>query len=218
MMKKLGVETTMCIGRRGHYPKGGGRISCDIEPLLRAQPIQYHFDEPLKISCICGRAHAVRLPCHIPERMIDAAITTIEAEGYTIGAMESECPEPKYDPHLGPGTGITLWACTNNGTILSGDALGKKGVPAEEVGKEAAENLLAQLKTNRPIDYHLADQLILWMAVSPFPSIIDTTKITLHTLTNVEIAKLITDAEFTISGKQGQPGIISCEPKLMLDK
>ncbi|MFW9924688.1 MAG: RNA 3'-terminal phosphate cyclase [Candidatus Thorarchaeota archaeon] len=34
MMEKLGVEITLCVGRRGHYPKGGGKISCDIEPVI----------------------------------------------------------------------------------------------------------------------------------------------------------------------------------------
>ena len=58
----------------------------------------------------------------------------------------------------------------------------------------------------------MADQLILWMAISDFPSVIDTTRITLHTLTNIEIVKLFTQAEFQVDGEQNSPGTISCEP------
>lgn len=212
IMEKIGLESTLCVGRRGHYPKGGGRVTCDIEPLIRSKPIQFQFDEPFEAKCICGRSHTVRLPCSINDRMINSAIEYLEKEGYDIGAIERECPEKKYDVHLGPGAGITLWSCNNYGTILAGNGLGEKGLPAEEVGKTAAENLVEQLKIGRPIDYHLADQLILWMGISDFPSVIDTTKITLHTLTNIEIVKKFSKAEFTVTGEEGKPGVIECDP------
>ena len=50
------------------------------------------------------------------------------------------------------------------------------------------------------------------MTISDYPSIIETGKITLHTLTNIEIAKKITNAEFEVEGTEGGPGTISCEP------
>ena len=212
MMKNLGLDITMCVGRRGHYPKGGGTISCDIEPIIRMKPIQFQFDEPFKPQRICGKVHAVRLPCDIADRMTKAAIDVIESNGFKIGVIEEECPEPKYDVHCGPGTGITLWSCNNFGTILAGDGLGEKGIPAEKVGRTAAESIIEQIKIGRPIDYHLADQLIIWMSMSDFPSVIDTSKITLHTLTNIKIVELLTQAEFTVEGKEGEPGIIYCEP------
>ncbi|MHA1126400.1 MAG: RNA 3'-terminal phosphate cyclase [Candidatus Heimdallarchaeota archaeon] len=212
MMEKLGLNITLCVGRRGHYPKGGGALSCDIEPLLRMKPIIFKFDDPFSVDCICGRAHAVKLPPAIADRMINSAMKELEKNNYKIGVIESECPEPKYDTHIAPGTGIILWSCNNHGTILAGDCLGKKGLPAEEVGKIAAKNLIEQLKTKKPIDYHLADQLIIWMGLSDFPSVIETTKITSHTLTNIELLKIIAKSKFKVEGKEGQPGIISCEP------
>ncbi len=212
IMKQIGVEITLCFGRRGHYPKGGGTLSCDIEPVLRMKPIEYKFDKPQKIKCICGKAHVVQLPKHIADRMISAAIKKLKEHNLEVDVIERDCPEPKYDTHVGPGTGITLWACTNHGTILAGDGLGKRGLLAEKVGETAATNLISQIKSERPIDYHLADQLIIWMAISDFPSVVDTCKITLHTLTNIEIIKQISNAEFTIEGSEGNPGIIYCEP------
>ncbi|NHJ46542.1 MAG: RNA 3'-terminal phosphate cyclase [Asgard group archaeon] len=217
-IEKLGVEITLCVGRRGHYPKGGGTISCDIEPALRMKPLDFAFDKPTEAKCICGRAHAVQLPSHIADRMINAAITELKTHKLNVGVIEREWEEPKYDPHAGPGTGITLWACTNHGTLISGDSLGKKGVPAETVGKTAAQNLISQLKTKRPIDYHLADQLIIWMGLSQFPSVIDTSEITLHTLTNIHILEKLSNAKFEIKGSEGEPGIISCEPNYIQDK
>ena len=85
-------------------------------------------------------------------------------------------------------------------------------VPAEKVGRIAARNLIRQIKYGKPIDYHLADQLIIWMTISDYPSVIETGNITLHTLTNIEIAKQFTNVEFEIEGSEGGPGIIHCNP------
>jgi RNA 3'-phosphate cyclase len=214
MMEKIGLNITLCVGRRGHYPKGGGTLSCDIEPLYHMRPIEYKFDDPFKVDCICGHAHAVKLPSTIVDRMINSATKELKKHNYKISVIESECPEPKYDTHIAPGTGIILWSCNNYGTILAGDCLGKKGLPAEKVGEIAAKNLIEQLKTEKPIDYHLADQMIIWMGLSAFPSVIETTKITSHTLTNIELLKIIAKSKFDVKGKLGQPGTIYCEPTL----
>ncbi|NHK32130.1 MAG: RNA 3'-phosphate cyclase, partial [Asgard group archaeon] len=66
-LEKLGLDITLCIGRRGHYPKGGGTISCDISPIHRMKPLMFKFKELMKVECICGNAYAVRLPSHIPD-------------------------------------------------------------------------------------------------------------------------------------------------------
>ncbi|NHK30372.1 MAG: RNA 3'-terminal phosphate cyclase [Asgard group archaeon] len=211
-LEKLGLDISLCVGRRGHYPKGGGTISCDISPLLRMKPLMFKFKDPIKVDCICGNAYAVRLPSHIPDRMIKTAIAELKERNYKVGVIEREWYEPKYDPHIGAGTGITLWACTNHGTIIAGDGLGKVGISAEDVAKTAVKNLVEQLKTGRPIDYHLADQLIIWMGLSEFPSVIDTSRITLHTLTNIHIIEKLSRTKFEVEGSEGKPGIISCEP------
>ncbi|NHJ40757.1 MAG: RNA 3'-terminal phosphate cyclase [Asgard group archaeon] len=211
-LEKLGLDITLCLGRRGHYPKGGGTISCDIAPIIRMKPINFKFEDVMKINYISGNAYAVQLPEHIPERMINTAINELKARQYKISSIEKEWYEPKYDPHIGKGTGITLWAYTNHGTIIAGDGLGKVGIPAEKVAETAVNNLIEQLNSGRPIDFHLADQLIIWMGLSQFPSIVDTTKITLHTLTNIHIIEKLSNAKFTVEGSEGIPGIITCDP------
>jgi RNA 3'-phosphate cyclase len=212
IMEDIGVDVVLCLGRRGHYPKGNGTLSCDVQPKLRLKPIQYKLEKSLEIGQIDGAAHAVQLPEHIVDRMISSASEELKKQKLKIGKIESLWCKPKYDTHAGPGTGITLWTKTNHQTHLAGDSLGRRGVPAEKVGKIAAENLIQQIKYGKPIDYHLADQLIIWMTISDYPSVIETGKITLHTLTNIEIAKQITNAEFEVEGSEGGPGIIYCEP------
>jgi RNA 3'-phosphate cyclase len=212
MLEKIGLSAIICIGRRGHYPKGGGLVSCQVDTIDHLEPIRFKYDESITIESIEGKAHAVQLPRHISERMIDTATSYLVKKGYTVGKIEDESYEKRYDPHIAPGAGITLWAKTNVGTIIAGDALGERGIPAETVGRKAAQNLDNQLQTGHPVDYHLTDQLILWMALQKKEAIIDTTKITSHALTNIEIVKQLVEAYFTVSGEKGQPGIIKYKP------
>lgn len=48
---------------------------------------------------------------------------------------------------------------TTTGCILAASALGKKGVPAYEVGTQATEDLLSDLSYEACVDRHLQDQV-----------------------------------------------------------
>ena len=50
-----------------------------------------------------------------------------------------------------------LWVETDTGVIFGGDAIGELRKPSEVVGREAAENLLKELKERPTADIHLAD-------------------------------------------------------------
>ncbi len=68
------------------------------------------------------------------------------------------------------GCGIALWAETTAGLTLGGNALGQLGKPAERVGEEATRMLLRELQGKGAVDSHLADQLLVWMALADGPS------------------------------------------------
>ena len=63
---------------------------------------------------------------------------------------------------------------------------GERGRPAEEVARSAAEALKVWLEADVPVDEHLADQLLIPMALAGGGSF-RTTKPSLHTTTNAEI-------------------------------
>ncbi len=91
------------------------------------------------------------------------------------------------------GSGITLWAIfsrnkddidENNPIRLGADALGEQGKRAEAVGEEAAQNLIKEIESKAPVDRHLADQLLPFMALAG-NSRIKASEITNHCRTNV---------------------------------
>jgi len=208
-LRKMGYAGEVELVRRGHYPKGGGIVRARIEPVQRLRAIR--LTEAGKVTRIAGVSHCVRLPAHIATRQAHAAKRVLLRAGYADANIKIESYEPVKDPHLGPGTGITLWVETENGAILGGSCLGRPGKPAELVGSEAAENLLNQLKTGCAVDRYLTDQLILYMALAEGMSEITSAELTSHTMTNIELVEKILGVKFEVEGQRGQPGRIRVE-------
>lgn len=208
-LKKMGYKGGVECVQRGHYPRGGGIVKADIEPVEKLRALT--LTEPGKVAKIFGLAHCVRLPSHIATRMAHAANMALLRAGYSRVQIKTEYYPPDKDPHLGPGAGITLWAETNGGAILGSSSLGRPGKPAEQVGREAAGDLVKQLKTGCAIDSHLTDQLIPYLALADGVSEITSTELTSHTLTNIAMVEQILGVKFEIQGKREQPGRIRVE-------
>jgi RNA 3'-phosphate cyclase len=208
-LRKMGYRGEVECVQRGHYPRGGGIVRARIEPVERLQALG--LTEPGRVVHIAGVAHCVRLPAHIATRMAHAASTTLIKAGHAKVDVKAESYPPTQDPHLGPGTGITLWAETESGAILGASSLGKRGKPAEQVGREAAESLLQQLKTGCAVDRYLTDQLISYIALAEGRSEITSAELTSHTMTNIELVEKILGVKFEVEGGQKQPGRISVD-------
>jgi len=204
VLKKMDYEATMAFTRRGHYPRGGGKVSMIVHPLRSLKPINLtDFGEAKRIG---GVSHCVRLPKEVAERQAKAATVVLEKEGYRDVDILTESYPPDKDPHLGPGSGVLLYAETTSGAVLGADALGERGKPAEKVGKEAADKLLKELKSRMPIDRHMGDMLIPYMAVADGYSMVNVSEVSMHLLTNVQITDLIAGTKFKVEGELKSPG------------
>ena len=209
VLQKMGYCGEVECVRRGHYPRGGGLVRARIEPIEKLQA--FTLTEPGKVVGISGLAHCVRLPEHIATRMAHVASKVLIKAGYSKVHIETESYHPTQDPHLGPGAGITLWAETEGGAILGSSSLGKPRKPAEQVGLEAAESLVAQLKTSCAVDRHLTDQLIPYLALAEGVSEISSAELTSHALTNIALVEQVLGTKFEVRGQKGQPGRIRVE-------
>jgi RNA 3'-terminal phosphate cyclase (ATP) len=74
-------------------------------------------------------------------------------------------------------------------TVAGFSALGKRGKPAEEVAEESCRAFKDFEETDATLDSHLADQLILYMALAHGNSFFIVEKITSHLITNIDIIK-----------------------------
>jgi len=76
--------------------------------------------------------------------------------------------------------------------------LGKLGKRAEDVGKEAALNLLKEEKTKACLDKHLSDQILPYMALTPGKSSVVVSEITNHCKTNIWVIEKFLKGKFEI--------------------
>ncbi len=198
-LAKMGYRCEVECLRRGHYPRGGARAIARLHPGTLG-PLQ--AVERGKVLGVCGVSHCVRLPRSIAERQASEARKRLLKEGYS-AEVEVEAYDPEKDPHIAPGTGIVLWAECEGG-VLGASALGRPGKRAEEVGGEAAEELLSQLRTGMAVDKYLTDQLIPYLALSGGE--ITSSQITLHTLTNLALVEKFLGTRLEVEGALGKPG------------
>ncbi|MHA1577225.1 MAG: RNA 3'-terminal phosphate cyclase [Candidatus Thorarchaeota archaeon] len=207
MLHLMGPIIEIRQERRGHYPKGGGKASISITPVDGIKGVDlYEFGKLLGVS---GISHCVRLPGHIADRQASSAESVLMENGVKMMNIERESYPKNKDPHIGPGTGIVLWAESDTGLRIGADNLGSRGKRAEDVGKEAAEHLISELSSGMAIDSHLCDMLVPYLAIANGSSRIGITKVTSHLVTNVAIAKQIMEIEITLKGDVGKPGILS---------
>jgi RNA 3'-terminal phosphate cyclase (ATP) len=205
LLSRMGYSVELECPRRGHYPRGGGRVVVRTRPVERLLPLR--LTEAGRVKRVEGISHCVGLPSHVATRQAHAAKLLLLRAGY--GArIRVEVPE---DPHPGPGSGIVLWAPTSEGGILGSSSLGRPGKPAERVGREAAELLLEELRTGYAVDRHLTDQLIPYLALAEGRSEIWSTHLTLHALTNVELVERMVGVRFRVEGELGSPARLSVE-------
>ncbi|MFQ6054014.1 MAG: RNA 3'-terminal phosphate cyclase, partial [Candidatus Bathyarchaeia archaeon] len=205
-LREMGFEGELTLRREGFYPKGGGVVEAAINPVEGLRPLVATALERVEIVrgiSICGR-----LPGHVAERQARAAETVLREASYRaeVGyrvAAGREAPRS-------PGSVISLWAETEPRTFLGAEALGERGKPAEKVGAEAAVSLVEQLRTGAAVDLHTADSLVLWCSIAGGESTFTTSRLTLHTATAVELARIITGAKFEVEGEIGSPARIRC--------
>lgn len=185
-LERLGYTGKVTLMEHGYYPKGGGKVSAFFEPCkLR----EFHFLK--EDGEIRGISHASNLPAHVPLRQADAARDRLLEAGYTsrIETQSFEC--------FSTGSGITLW------TGYKGEsALGERGLPAEKVGKSAAEKMITELTKETSVDIHLADQLIPYMALAGNSSY-TVRELSLHTATNIWVTEQLLDVKFMIEEREG---------------
>jgi RNA 3'-terminal phosphate cyclase (ATP) len=201
LLARFGYHVEIKVVRRGHYPRGGGIVIVSIPSPPRSFRTLSLIDRGPLLG-VYARSHAVRLPRHVAERQATSAANVIRKELGVDLTYEIEWYEPLRDPHLGPGSGITVWAVFES-SVMGADSLGRKGKPAEVVGREAALKLVEDVSTGAAVDRHASDMLPVYMALADGASEYRGSLLTSHARTVFELLKIIIrDIEIEVSGEK----------------
>ncbi len=173
---RMGFKIELEIEKWGWYPIGGGKIRAVINPAKALQGI--NITERGKLKTVTAVSAVSNLPLSIAERQKDKGIGLLNKKGIKVNIDIINAPS------VGKGTFFFLLAEFEN-SIAGFSSLGAIGKKAEEVSEEACEELFDFIEANGAIDPHLADQLILYMAMAGKESSFTTSRITQHLLTNI---------------------------------
>jgi len=191
-LSRIGYRVDLELIRRGHYPRGGGEVIARIEDPPKGFN-NLNLSERGNIRTIMGISHAVRLPRHVAERQAKAARDRLIAMGINVPIdIEIESYPPDRDPHIGQGSGIALWADTQN-TRLGSDSIGARDKRAEDVGIEAATRLANDLLTGASLDTHMSDMIVPYLLLARGSSEVTCSSLTLHAYTIIEISKKLVE-------------------------
>ena len=156
LLARMGASVDLKLARYGFMPAGGGRIVVDVAPSDGLQPLEI-ADERGERTATDVEAIFANLPLDIAQRERAGA-------GAALGIPENRrhLREVKSD---GPGNAVVVTVRHEAMTEVF-TAFGRRGIRAEEVAANAADEAKRYLKRAAPVGPHLADQLLLPMALS----------------------------------------------------
>jgi len=208
LRKYADIETSLL--KRGYYPKGGGTIEIKIKPKFNLENLEeapkINLTEQHNIIHVKGISHA-------STDLQEANVAERQAKSAKLILSKLNCPiqiRTEYCQTTSTGSGITLWAIFSkdpeeidilNPIRIGADILGERGKRSEEIGKQAADKLLKEIESKAPVDQHLADNLIPFLAL--MGGKIKTSEITNHTLTNIYVCEQFLNTKFEIDKENG---------------
>lgn len=185
VLKKMGVECKISIKRYGFFPVGAGHVEIEINPCPKLAPIKIEQRGKLKkIEPVC-------LGANIPPHVLDRERRQLQYKFVN--------PQPEIKTltveSLGSGNiiSIRLFYEHINEVI---DSLGAINIRAEKVASNAIADMRKYQASAAPVSKHLADQLLLPMAIGSGGSFV-TSELSKHTKTNIEVIKSLTNVSIT---------------------
>jgi RNA 3'-terminal phosphate cyclase (ATP) len=194
-LAQLGAEVQLTLEQWGWYPRGGGRVRLEVRPAPDLVGVQWR--QPAAPASFQALSAASRLPEHVARRQAARLQARLGA-----GVPVEVIPAGGQDP----GSLVFLW-----GPRAGFSSLGARGKPAEQVADAVADAFSGFCKSGTAVDRHLADQILLYLALARGPSILTTETVTSHLLTNVWVIERFLGPTFQVTGGLGEPGEVSCQ-------
>jgi len=209
-VRAMGATVDLTLEQHGFYPAGGGKLVAHISPpshLAGFELLERGYRTAARMTAILSK-----LPDQIGERQIKTATRMLEWPG----GFETEVRRVQSP---GPGTVSLLELGFDHITeFITG--VGRRGVSSEQVAKSMVKDATAYLNHDAPVGEHLADQLLLPLALSacePADTPVRrggsfrTGPLSLHTTTHIDIIERFLPVEITVTA-DAEANLIEVKP------
>ena len=179
-LHEMGASVTVALERHGFYPAGGGRFTAAIEPCndLRRLSILERGD-----TRVSARGIVAALAETIAKRELAIVRDRL--------GLDRADTKPMPVDSIGPGN-VLLITIESPSICEIVTGFGVKGVSAERVATDACDEAERYLAANVPVGAHLADQLLIPMALAGGGTF-RTVEPTAHTRTNALVIQQFVD-------------------------
>lgn len=200
VVQRMGVKATIALERHGFMQAGGGVITAEIHPLKKWKKLKL-IDRGDAVDTF-GRVLHAHLHRDIAEREISTASALL--------AWPDNSIELRYaNDSPGPGNSILLGARFANICEIS-SGIAQQGKSSEAVATGAAKGLRSYLASSAPVGVHLADQLLLPMALAG-GGVFHTLAISDHTRTNMALIEQFLPVKFAVEQLASGEKRITCD-------
>ncbi len=190
LIERMGPRVTLELVRHGFYPRGGGEIVVTVSPTSRLERLS--IPERGALVSREADAYVAGVPLHVASR-------ELQVVGRMLSWPEDVLHVRGLPGDMGPGNALTI-SVGHEQVIEVFTAFGEKGVSAEAVATSAAAQTQAYLAGGAAVGPHLADQLLLPMALSGGGTF-STTSVTDHFRSQVVVTQRFLSIEPTIDGR-----------------
>ena len=200
-LRLMGITLQVELLRPGFYPKGGGQLRATITPCARPSRLDLLTRGPV----LQQRATVLsaKLPAHIATRELEVLRTALRwpASSFTV----RELPDS-----YSPGNVVLIELQSEQLTEVF-SCVGERGVPAEDVARSCLQEAQTYLAAEVPVGEHLADQLLLPMALGEGGQFL-TTQPSLHTLTQIDMLQRFLPVHIAVTQKSAATFLIAVSP------
>lgn len=176
LLVRMGVRAGLTLKKFGFYPAGGGEVVAEIDPIANWQRL--HLPERGKRIGAYAESFVAGLPAHVARR-------ELEEVGKAMAWSQDQLREHLLPRNQGPGNALMV-TCEYEHVTEVFTAFGEKGVSAEAVAQRAVAEARPYLASEAAVGEHLADQLLLPMALAGGGSFTALTP-SQHFVTNAEV-------------------------------
>ena len=171
--------------KHGFFPAGGGKITFKIQPWQKDTGRMIDLCEPNKKVQIHARIYTARLPEHVAQKqrtlLLQSKLDIEHIEHLEVTDSD------------GPGNCLMIRLCNGRTTVFT--AFGMRRKPSRDVVNEAVKLAGDFLSNGVAVDRYLADQLLIYMALSKAGQF-TTNELSAHLTTNIETIKKFLPVNF----------------------
>lgn len=179
LLARAGAALTLELVRPGFHPAGGGRVRVGVVPTAAPRPLELLERGPARPSH--AEIGLAGLPADIAER-------EWQVLARELGWSRAQRVDRDVSRSVGPGNFVSVHLAFEHVTeVLT--AFGERRVSAERVARRVVEEARRYLAADAPVGEHLADQLMLPLALLAGGRY-RTLAPTLHARTNAEVVNL----------------------------